>query len=457
MLGVSDVKSKNVDMLSGSITKGLLTMIVPIMIMNVSQSLFNILDMSLLKVFGFSSAVGAVGASSTLISLCTNLLIGLAAGANVIVANRVGKCQRDRADKAAMTSLLVGLTGGIFMMIIGVVFAKNFLGWINCPDALLSQAARYFQLYFLGLPALMLYNFSASILRAIGDTKRPMYYLIIGGVVKVVSTAIFVLIFNDGVFAVGLAMIVTNVVTFILTFMRLLKSKEHITINFKEIRFDMVELKAILLQGIPAGLQSSFYAFANTLISATVNSFGPAATTGIAISTQFDGLIYQVVYAPSLAIIPFISQNIGAGNIKRVKKTIISGMLITIAFGATFGALSAIFSKQLSSIMSSDPAVIAFSQQKMIIISSLYFICGINEVMGGVLKGMQKPLPPAISSLVFMCGLRFVWIYFIFPLLPNLTFLYAVWPVGWVLSLITLFIIYRINMSRLEKGLAQQE
>lgn len=451
------MKSKNVDMLSGSITKGLLTMIVPIMIMNVSQSLFNILDMSLLKLFGFSDAVGAVGASSTLISLCTNLLIGLAAGANVVVANRIGKRQRDRADKAAMTSLLVGLTGGIFMMIIGVVFAKTFLGWINCPDELLSQAANYFKLYFLGLPALMLYNFSASILRAIGDTKRPMYYLIIGGVVKVVSTAIFVVIFNDGVLAVGLAMIATNVVTFILTFIRLIKSKEHITINFKEIKFDMVELKAILLQGIPAGLQSSFYAFANTLISATVNSFGPAATTGIAIANQFDGLIYQIVYAPSLAIIPFISQNIGAGNIKRVKKIIISGTLITVAFGATFGALSAIFSKQLSSIMSSDPEVIAFSQQKMILISSLYFICGINEVMGGVLKGMQKPLSPAIASLVFMCGLRFVWIYFIFPLLPNLTFLYAVWPVGWTLSLITLFIIYRINMSRLEKRLAQRE
>lgn len=450
------MKSKNVDMLSGPITKGLLTMIVPIMIMNVSQSLFNILDMTLLKLFGFSSAVGAVGACSTLITLCTCLLIGLAAGANVVVANRIGKQQRDRADKAAMTSLLVALTGGIFIMIIGVVFAKTFLAWINCPDALLSQAARYFQLYFLGLPALMLYNFSASILRAIGDTKRPMYYLIIGGVVKVVSTAIFVLIFNDGVLAVGLAMIVTNVVIFILTFMRLLKSKEHITVNFKEIRFDMVELKAILLQGIPAGLQSSFYAFANTLISATVNSFGPAATTGIAIANQFDGLIYQVVYAPSLAIIPFISQNIGAGNIKRVKKIIISGMLITVAFGATFGALSAIFSKQLSSIMSSDPAVIAFSQQKMILVSSLYFIFGINEVMGGVLKGMQKPLPPAISSLIYMCGLRFVWIYLIFPLMPNLTFLYTVWPVGWTLSLITLFIIYRINMRKLEKRLVPQ-
>ena len=449
------MKSKNVDMLSGPITKGLLTMIVPIMIMNVSQSLFNILDMTILKIFNFSTAVGAVGASSSLISLCTCLLIGLAAGANVIVANRIGKKQRDRADKAAMTALLVALIGGVFLMTIGVVFAETFLGMINCPDELLPQAAKYFRLYFLGLPAIMIYNFSASILRAIGDTKRPMYYLIIGGVVKVVSTIVFLLIFNEGVLAAGLAIIASNTVAFALTFRRLIKSKEHISINFKEIRLDIIELKAILLQGIPAGLQTSFYSLANTLIAATVNSFGPAATTGIAIANQFDGLIYQIVFAPSLATIPFISQNIGAGNINRVKKIIKSSMLITAAFGVTFGSLSAIFSKQLSSLMSGDPEVIAFSQQKMILVSSLYFIAGINEVMGGILKGMQKPLPPAITSLVYMCGLRFVWIYLIFPLMPSLTFLYTVWPVGWILSLITLFIIYRINMSPIQKQLAQ--
>ena len=445
------MKGENVNMLDGSITRGLLSMIVPIMIMNVSQSLFSILDMTQLKMLNFPEAVSAVGACGTLSSLCTYLLIGLAAGANVIVATRLGRRQRDRANKAATTALLIGLAGGVLLLIIGLFFAKTFLIWVNCPSEILPEATKYFKLYFISVPFILLYNFSASILRAIGDTQRPMFYLIIGGIIKITTTFALAKILNDGVSAVGIATIVSYLVTFILTFNRLLKSRRFININFKKIAFDFGEFKAILLQGIPAGLQSSFYSVANTLIAATVNSFGAAATTGIAIANQFDGLIYQIIYAPSLTVIPFVSQNIAAGNLKRVKKTIIRATLITTVFGAVFGSLSAIFSKQLSSLMSSDPEVIAFSQQKMILISSLYFISGINEMMGGVLKGLRKPIAPAIASLIFMCVLRFVWIYLIFPLKPNLTFLYTVWPVGWILSLVTLFIIYRINIRKLER------
>ena len=203
--------------------------------------------------------------------------------------------------------------------------------------------------------------------------------------------------------------------------------------------------------GIPAGVQSAAYALANVVITTAVNGFGADATTGIAIANQFDGILYQISYAPALATTPYISQNVGAGNLKRVKKTLLRAILITTAFGASFGALSAIFSTQLSSIMSSEPAVIAYSRQKMIIISSTYFICGINEVMGGTLRGMGKPIIPTIATLIFMCVLRFIWVYAIFPLVPNLTFLYTVWPVGWILSIITLLIFYFLTMSKLQK------
>lgn len=443
--------SKVVDMLSGSITKGLLSMAIPIMIMNVMQSLFNIIDMTALRYFADDRAVGAVGACGTLITLCTSLLIGISSGANVIVAKRIGADDKERADKAVMTSILLALTGGFILMIIGVTFAETFLKMTNCPASLLGQATLYFKIYFYGIPIMMLYNFCASILRAIGDTKRPMYFLIFGGIIKAVSTVIFVTVFDMNVEGVALATIVSNLIASALAFCTLLKSKDIIHINFKKIKFDISELKEILFIGIPAGLQSALYSLANVVITTAVNSFGADATTGISIANQFDGILYQISYAPSLATIPYVAQNIGAGNIKRVKQTVIRAVLITTAFGATFGSLSAIFSGQLSSIMSSSRAVIEFSRQKMIIISSTYFICGINEVLGGVLKGMGKPILPTVSTLIFMCLFRFVWVYAIFPHHPNLTFLYLVWPIGWILSIITLLAAYFPAISKLQK------
>lgn len=436
------MKKTNVDMLSGPITKGLLSLSIPIMVMNVMQSLFNIIDMTALRFFADDSAVGAVGACGTLITLCTSLLIGLSAGANVVVAKRIGAKERERADRAVMTALLVSITGGLLLAVIGVSFAEIFLKLINCPESLLAKSTSYFRIYFLGLPILMFYNFCASILRATGDTKKPMYFLILAGIIKVVFSVLLLASFDVSVEGVAIATIISQLVASILAFRAILKSKDIISVNFKEIKFDITELKEILFIGIPAGMQSALYSFANVIITKTVNSFGADATTGIAIANQFDGILYQISCATSLATIPFVAQNVGAGNIKRVKQTLVRAILITTAFGGFFGSLSAIFSPQLSSIMSSSPSVIAYSCQKMIIISSTYFICGINEVMGGVLKGMGKPIFPTVATLIFMCAIRFPWVYLIFPLCPNLTFLYLIWPIGWILSILTLTIVY---------------
>lgn len=444
------MKAKNIDMLSGSITKGLLSMTIPIMIMNVMQSLFNIIDMTVMKIFSDDSAVGAIGTCGSLISLCTCLLIGMSTGANVIIARRIGAKDRQSADRAVMTSILLSIVGGLILMVIGVTFSKTFLKMTNCPESLLPQATLYFKIYFYGLPVLMLYNFCASILRATGDTKRPMYFLLLGGILKCLFTLSFVAVFDMGVGGVATATIISNAVISVLAFCTLLKN-QAVSVNFKQIRFNITELKSILYIGIPAGLQTAMYSLANVIIISVVNSFGPDATTGISIANQFDGILYQISYAPSLAVTPYVAQNIGAGNIKRVKQTVLRAVLITTAFGASFGSLSAIFSGQLSSIMSSNPAVIAFSQQKMMLISSTYFICGINEVMCGTLRGMGKPIIPTISTFMFMCVLRFIWVYAIYPLCPNLTFLYLVWPVGWTLSIITLLVAYFMSMSKMQK------
>ena len=445
-------KKNNVDMLSGSIFKGLLSLTIPIMIMNVMQNMFNLVDMSILGNFANDTAVGSVGTCSTLISLCTGLFIGVATGANVEVAKSIGSGDKERTERAIGTAILFATVGGIILLIIGVFFAETFLRLINCPESLLYEAVLYFRLYFLGSPMLLLYNFCAAILRAGGDTKRPMRFLIIGGIIKVVLTYLCVAAFDMTVAGVGIATIVSNIAICSLAFYALLKNHDKIKFEWKRFKLYPGELKSMLFIGIPTGLQTAMYSFANTIIVTAVNGFGPDAATGVSIANQFDGILYHISVATSLAAMPYIAQNIGAGNFERTKKAILNAVIITTIFGAGFGTLSAIFSKQLSSIMSQNPAVIEFSCQKMIIISSTYFITGINEIMGATLKGLGKPIIPTISTLVFMCLIRFVWVYCIFPLCPTLTFLYLIWPIGWTLSIITQLIAYFISMPKLENN-----
>lgn len=447
------MKSKNVDMLTGPIGKGLLSLTIPIMIMNVMQNMFSIIDMTVLGNLVNDTAVGAVGACTTLITLCTGLLIGIATGANVIVARFIGTGDRRRTEEAIGTSLAFSILGGFVLLVIGVSCAEIFLRWTNCPENMLAQAATYFRIYFLGVPIILLYNFAASILRAAGDTKRPMYFLILGGIVKVILNITLILVFNMTVEGVAIATIASNGVAGGLSMWVLLKEREKFHFRLKDMRIKMFELKQILFIGIPTGMQNALYSFANVIITTAVNSFGAHATTGISIANQFDGILYYVAVAPSLAATPYISQNLGAGNLKRAKEAVWKSNLIAVAFGASIGSLFAIFSGQLSSIMSTTPEVIQYSQQKMTIISSTYFICGINEIMGGTLKGMGKPIVPMVATMIFMCAIRFVWVYLIFPLCPNLTFLYLIWPIGWILSIVTLLVVYLRGMSKLEKNM----
>ena len=209
----------------------------------------------------------------------------------------------------------------------------------------------------------------------------------------------------------------------------------------------------MLYIGVPSGLQQALYSVANVIITATVNSFGPEATTGISIANNFDGILYQIVTATALAVMPYVSQNIGAKNVKRALQSVWRGILITICLGASFGALSALFSYQLSSIMSSDPIVIGYSQQKMVIISSTYFICGIDRMIGQSLRAMGKPMAATISTMIWMCAFRFFWVYVVYPYLPqgNLTSLYLVWPIGWALSICTLLCVFLPTVRNLEK------
>ena len=434
---------KNVNMLSGSIVKGILVIAFPIIIMNVLQSLFNIVDMRVLKMYDTDGmSVGAVGACGTLITLITNLVIGIATGANVVVAKHLGRRDTAHAEQAAGTAILFSVMAGFALTLIGIGGSELFLNWMNCPEELLSRAVLYFRLYFAGVPILMVYNFCAAVLRSSGNSGQIMIISLAGSAVKLTFTYIFVAVFRMGIPGVSAATILSWCAYLVLGLIFLTRKSSVVRIRWRNIRIRGKELKGILHIGVPTGLQMGLYSIANVIIAATVNSFGPAATTGISIANTFDGIMYNVSHSMSLAVLPYVSQNIGAGNVKRATQSVWRGILVTIAVGGSLGALAAIKAPWLSGKLSDDPAVIAYSCQKMVLISSTYFICGINDVFTAALRGMGRPIVPTITTLVFMCAFRFFWVYVVFPLVPSLTFLYLVWPIGWIACIIVALFVF---------------
>jgi Na+-driven multidrug efflux pump len=281
-----------------------------------------------------------------------------------------------------------------------------------------------------------------------------MIFLTLGGTLKVILNFLFVAVFDMSVAGVAVATIFSWSLSLSLALVALFRNKGIVRIRLARLRPYKRELLEILKIGVPAGVQQALYSIANVIIGATVNSFGPDATTGKAIADTFDGVLYQISVATSYAVMPYVSQNVGCGNIKRATQAVARGMLITIAMGATFGMLSAGFSWQLSSIMSDNPAVLEYSRQKMIIVSSTYFICGINSILCETLRGMGRPLVSTVATLIFMCGIRFPWVYFVFPLNKNLTFLYLIWPIGWVLSIVMLSCFYFPTVRRLKNSVS---
>ena len=439
-------RRNEVNMLSGSVFKGLIRVTIPIMIMNVFQSIFNFIDMTMIGNFAGDSAVGSVGACGTLINVFTSLLIGIAVGANAVVARYIATGDEERKEKAIGTSMFLVVFGGLLLMALGVIFARTFLKWMNVSESLLDGAEIYFKLYFVGCPLLLLYNFCANILRSAGDTKRPMYFLILGGVLKITTNYLFLrFTTNFAVQGVAIATIVSWSVTGGLCFSILLRGKGSVKFKWKRFGVHKKELIELLRIGVPTGIYTMAYGLANVIIASTVNSFGEHATEGMAIANVFDGIIYQISHAASFAVLPFISQNYSVHNSKRVKETIYKGSVIALLFCGVFGSLSAIFAPQLSSLMSTTPEVIEYSTQKMIVASSLYFICGVQDVLASALRGIGKPTIPTIGTLIFTCALRFFWVYCIFPFCPpSLTFLYLVWPIGWLLNAIMMGVAFTI-------------
>ncbi len=448
-------KSRDVDILNGPITKGILTIAFPIMVMNVLASLFNLIDMAVLKQYTHDEyTVGAISACGSLITLITSLISGIFIGTNIVAARSIGEGNFEKVSRTVGTSIFFAIVGGFAFLLIGVCCGKTFLQWSNVSEVLLPKATLYFVLYFLGGPVLVINTCLASILRSTGDSKVTMFSSLASGVIKVGLNFLFVAGFSLGIVGVAVATIISWTVGALWKYIVLIKTNKPTKIKFKYVKFYKNEFKEILFIGAPTALQQSLFAVANVMISIAVNKLGPNATTGVGIANIYDGILYNLCIAPASAVMPFVSQNIGNKNVKRASQSVKSGYLITLVIGVVLGSLSALFSTQLSSILSNTPEVIAYSRQKMIIISSTYFICGFNDIICAAFRGLGRPILPTISALVFLCGLRFIWVFLVFPHFPNLTFLYLVWPIGWLLSLIVLSFFYKPTLNKLKKKFA---
>ena len=435
-------RSYEIDMLNGPIMPKLLTFAVPLILSSVLQLTFNAADVIVVGRFEGDAALAAVGAPGALINLLVNLFLGLSVGANVVVARCHGAGDFRQTSTAVHTSMGLSLLGGFFVGVVGFLLAGTFLSWMNTPADVLPLATAYMRIYFLGMPANMIYNFGAAILRAVGDTRRPLMYLTIAGVVNVVLNVIFVAVFGLGVRGVALATIASQFISATLIVLCLIHTEGSIHLNPRRIRLDRDKVAQITRVGLPAGLQGICFSFSNVIIQSTVNSFGTIATAGNTAASNIEGYIYVSMNAMHQAAITFTSQNVGAYKYERISRVARDSLIAVAGIGLGLGMILMTFMHPLFSIYTRDEAVMAAAAIRSRIIAPTYFMCGMMDVMVGLLRGMGASVTPMIVSVMGACVFRILWIALVFPLDPTRTMLYISYPISWVITFSVHFCCY---------------
>ena len=429
-------KMHSIDMTSGSILPKLLLFTLPLMFSSILQLLFNAADIVVVGRFCGEESLAAVGSTSSLINLLTNLFIGLSVGTNVLTAHFFGSKEKNKLHDAIHTSIAISLISGILLTIVGVCFTGTILEWMSTPPEVLPLATLYLRIYFLGMVATMLYNFCSAILRAVGDTQRPLYYLLFSGCVNVLLNLIFVIYFNLNVAGVGLATVLSQCISAFLVLRCLILEQEDYKVTLSHIRIKKEYVKRILRIGLPAGLQGTVFSLSNVVIQSSINSFGSVIMAGSAASGNIEGFVYVSMNAFHQAAISFVSQNMGAGKWKRMTRIAIWCLICVTITGLVLGLTTVFFGPILLGIYSSKPNVIEAGMVCLAIVCGTYFLCGIMDVMAGVMRGYGYSVVPMIVSLVGACGLRLFWIFTFFklPVFHTPDMLYMTYPVSWILT-----------------------
>ncbi|MCI9445806.1 MAG: MATE family efflux transporter [Lachnospiraceae bacterium] len=427
-------KSYEIDMCNGPLFPKILAFSIPLMLSGILQLLFNAADMVVVGRFAGSTALAAVGANAALINLLTNLFIGFSIGANVMVARYYGAGkERDMSETVHSAILLSLLCGGI-LLVVGILVAPQILIVMGTPADVLGQAVLYIRIYFAGIPALLLYNFGSSILRAVGDTKRPLYYLLAAGVINVFLNLIFVIGFRLGVAGVALATVISQCVSALLVLRCMMRMEGGCRVELSKLRINREKMLQIMRIGFPAGLQGTVFSLSNVLIQSSVNSFGSVAVAGNTAGQNIEGFIYMAMNTFHQTALSFSSQNYGAGNYKRIGKVFLECLGLVTFVGLSLGLSAYFFGSQLLGIYSSDPQVIEVGLLRMSVICTMYCLCGIMDVCVGELRGIGCSVLPMAVSVLGVCAFRVFWIFTVFQQHRSLWTLYISYPVSWVLT-----------------------
>ena len=436
-------KAVSMDMCHGPLFIKIIKYTIPIILSSVLQLFFNAADLIVVGRFCGSISVGAVGATSSLTNLFVNFFIGLSVGAGVTVAQGLGAKDEKKVHYAVHTAIPTAFVGGVVLTIVGILLSRPALVWMGTPAEQLELSALYMRIYFAGIIAMLLYNFGAAILRAAGDTQRPLIYLAIAGILNVILNFIFVVYFHLDVAGGALATTISQCVSAVLVIITLMRRTDACKFSLSKMHFDKIALIRILKIGMPAGLQSSLFSISNVLIQSSVNSFGEMAVSGAAAASSIESFVYVSINSFSQTALNFTGQNYGAGNYKRIHEILGYCLLSASVSGLVSGvAVYALAEPLLSIYLTDSPEAIAYGVLKMTYICLPYFLCGLMDITTGVIRGMGYSIVPMLVTVLGVCGLRVAWIYTVFQYYHTLECLYLSYTVSWILTAMVQFSIY---------------
>ncbi|WP_306487669.1 MATE family efflux transporter [Agathobaculum sp.] len=441
-------KSYEIDMCSGPLLSRILLFAIPLICSGVLQLVFNATDIIVVGRFVSSNAMAAVGSTSSLINLLVNFFIGISVGANVLVARFRGANDFDDAQETVQTALITAVAGGFVLIALGILLARPMLVWMATPDEVIGQAVLYMRVYFIGMPATMLYNFGAAILRAVGDTRRPLYFLTLAGLVNVAGDLLFVLVLDMGVAGVAVATVISQIISATLIVLCLMRQDGMCNVNLRRMRFHRDKFLRIMQVGLPAGLQSVIFNISNVLIQSSINSFGATVVAGNTAASNIEGFVYTSMNALYQTSLSFTSQNLGARQFGRIDKILVRCLALVFVIGLVLGNGAHLLGQTLLGIYTSEPEVIAYGMMRLGVVSVTYCLCGMMDVVAGSVRGLGYSILPMLVSLVGACVFRIIWIFTVFQWQHTLFSLYISYPISWALTICAHLVCYFVVRRR---------
>lgn len=423
-------------MCNGTIMDKLISFSLPLMISGILQLMFNAVDIIVVGRFSGSQALAAVGSTTALINVFINLFMGISLGSNVLAARFYAAGKDKEMSETVHTSIMLALISGIVMAFVGLFLSRGALELMDTPADVIDQAALYMKIYFMGMPFFMVYNYGAAILRAVGDTKRPLYFLIVAGVINAILNMILVIVFHLDVAGVAIATITSQGISCVLVLWCLWKSEGSYQLRFSKLCLKKEYLKPIFQVGVPAGIQSTVINFSNVLLQSSVNSFGSIAMAGYTAANNVLGFLYTSINAVTQACMSFTSQNYGVGKYKRMDKVLIDCIILSAGIALVMGCAAYAFGPEILKIYTEDPDVIKSGMEILSITTIPYFLCGIMDLFPGALRGMGCSAVPMILSVIGTVGTRIIWIFGIFPQHRSLYVLFISYPGSWIITIV---------------------